>query len=66
MGIATQKEHLRQRINVERMVPGMIEMAQSEWDHEAFLYERCAAHWLSRVARPWSRPGPRPPKEESP
>ena len=50
---------------LERMVPGLVELAQSEWDHEALLHERCAGHWLSRVTRAWRRPGPRPVAENT-
>jgi hypothetical protein len=46
----------------EAYVGPLLHMAQVEFDHEVYFYERCASHWLHRVAPGWRRPE-QPPSE---
>jgi len=45
-------------------IPGyvapLLQMALVEWEHERYFHERCAGHWLNRLAPGWRRP-PQPP-----
>lgn len=46
----------------EAYVAPLLHMAQVEFEHEVYFHERCASHWLSRVAPGWRRPE-QPPSE---
>lgn len=34
----------------------LLHMAHVEWEHEVYFYERCASHWLFKIAPGWKRP----------
>jgi hypothetical protein len=42
-----------------KFVPCLLEMAEVEWDHEAYFRSKVESHWLRRVIRVWP---PIPPK----
>lgn len=41
------------------IVDACIEMAEVEWDHEAWLHGRVRSHWMIRVLPDWDDPPPR-------
>lgn len=43
-------------------VAPLLHMAQVEFEHEVYFHERCASHWLHRLAPGWRRPEAPPPE----
>jgi demethoxyubiquinone hydroxylase (CLK1/Coq7/Cat5 family) len=38
------------------LVDCLMDMAQTEWEHEKFFRERIAGHWMLRWLKPWEPP----------
>ena len=47
---------LAQAAGRDDYVAPLLHMAQVEFDHEVYFWERCQSHWLAKVAPGWRRP----------
>ncbi len=41
------------------MIPALLEMAELEWEHEAYFLAKIKSHWLSRWLKPWREMPPK-------
>lgn len=47
------------RAELSSYVDELLELAEVEWDHELWLRERAASHWMWKVIPSWEPPPPR-------
>lgn len=50
---------LAAEIGRPEFLPDLIDMAEVEWDHEAYFHRKVRSHWMSRFLPDWPDPPPR-------